>query len=262
MNDKFGDRMKAYEAATSIRLMPRLPTLIRLDGRAFHSFTRGLERPFDSNFLDCMAETLLALMKETNARCGYTQSDEITLLLYSDRNDSQIWFGGKHSKIVSQSSALASVEFNRQVASKLSPEYYEKKPVFDSRCWQVPNKAEAANAFLWREQDAIKNSISMLAQSRFSDKELFKKNSNEKMAMLGGEWEKQSIHFKRGIYAQRRIVNRKFSFSELEKLPEKHEARLNSELTFDRSEVLLTGLPEFSLIKNKIEVAFKGENAI
>ena len=105
--EELGDRMKSYEQRFSSRFLPMIPTLIRLDGRAFHSFTKGMDRPYDERFRTCMVETMRALVEETNARCGYTQSDEITLLLHSDDAKSQIWFDGRFAKIISQSAALA-----------------------------------------------------------------------------------------------------------------------------------------------------------
>ncbi|XP_037774263.1 tRNA(His) guanylyltransferase-like [Penaeus monodon] len=175
--------MKEYEDRSSIRLLPLIPTLIRLDGRSFHNFTKGLDRPYDERLRLCMVETMKKLVSETNARCGYTQSDEITLLLHSDDAKSMIWFDGKHSKMVSQSAALATLYFNQEVQKHL-PDYLERNPTFDSRCWQVPTKEEAANAFLWREMDATRNSISMAAHAEFSTRELHGKSASEKQDML------------------------------------------------------------------------------
>jgi len=146
---EFSNRMKEYEAMTSIRLMPMLPTFARIDGRAFHSFTQGMEKPYDVKLHNAMKNTTRILTKETNACLGYTQSDEITLAWYSTDYKSQIWFDGKHSKMVSQLAALATLYFYRACELML-PDYCERLPSFDARVWQVPNTDEGANVFLWR----------------------------------------------------------------------------------------------------------------
>lgn len=167
--DAFGDRMKLYEGAESDRrLMPLLPAITRLDGKGFSKFTRGLERPFDLRMSELMTETTAFLVKLTNAVCGYTQSDEITLAWHSSDYESQIWFDGRIQKMTSILAAKASVFFNRRL-DKFLPEKEARiqeadsgdGPVFDCRVWNVPNLEEGANAFLWREQDAVKNSVSI-----------------------------------------------------------------------------------------------------
>lgn len=237
MKDNMGDRMKIYEKFSESKLLPMLPTFARVDGRSFHSFTKGLVRPFSEEFGRCMKRTALNLAKETNALLTYTQSDEITLMWYSDNIKSQIWFNGKHSKMVSSISSLATLYFYREVCEIL-PKYKNKLPTFDSRVWQVPTHAEAVNTFLWRELDATKNSISMAARTVYSDKALFGKNSNEKQNMLflaGINWNYYPTHFKRGTYIKRTKNKRKFTKDELKGLPEKHEARLNPDLEIERS---------------------------
>lgn len=238
MKDDMGDRMKLYEKASEVKLLPNLPTFARVDGRSFHSFTKGLKRPFSEEFGYCITQTALKLAEETNAILTYAQSDEITLMWYSDNFKSQIWFNGKHSKMVSNISSLATLYFYREVCKNL-PEYKDKLPIFDSRVWQVPTKQEAVNVFLWRELDASKNSISMAARTQCSDKELFGKNSKEKQGMLlerGVNWNDYPTHFKRGTYIKRFKTKRKFTEEEINKLPEKHEARSNPDLEIERSE--------------------------
>jgi len=227
MNDKFGDRMKMYEMQTECRLMPLLPTFARVDGRAFHSFTRGMNRPYDERMASAMMETTLNLVRETNACMGYTQSDEITLAWLSTDPKTQIWFDGRHSKMVSQIAALATLYFYRQCVKEM-PEYAERLPSFDARVWQVPNTSEGANVFLWREWDATKNSISMAAHAVCGDKELHGKNSSDKQEMLfqkGINWNNYPAFFKRGSYVQRRMITKPFTAVEIERLPPKHAAR-------------------------------------
>jgi len=122
MKDVFDDRMKMYESKTDIRLMPLLPTFARVDGRAFHSFTKGMDRPFDMAMIACMRYTAMHLAKETNALMTYTQSDEITMCWYSGNINSQIWFDLRHSKMVSQIASLATLHFNR-ACEVLLPSY-------------------------------------------------------------------------------------------------------------------------------------------
>lgn len=262
MDDKLGDRMKQYERLADGRLMPLLPTFARVDGRSFHSFTKGMERPYDLKMSTAMIQTAMNLAKETNACLTYTQSDEITLVWLSTDPKSQIWFDGKHSKMVSQIAALATLYFYR-ICEISMPEYANRLPSFDARVWQVPNMIEAANVFLWREIDAVKNSISMAARAFYSDKELHGKNSSDKKKMLqtaGKDWNLYPAFFKRGSYIQRRTVVRPFTAEEISVLPEKHEARTNPRLTVERTEFSIQEhLPPFDQIGNRIGFIFKGE---
>ena len=118
--DAFGNRMKDYEAQTcGIKMMPRIPVIARLDGKGFSKFTKGLKRPYDERLSNLMIETTKYLVKETNANCGYTQSDEITLVWYTDKIDSSIYFDGRLFKMFSDLSAMASVFFNRELGKYL-----------------------------------------------------------------------------------------------------------------------------------------------
>lgn len=261
MNDSFGDRMKMYEAKTDIRLMPLLPVFARVDGRSFHSFTNGMSRPYDKRMSDCMVNTAKELAMETNACMVYTQSDEITLAWYSDNYESQIWFDGRHSKMVSQIAALATLFFYRECLRNMSG-YAERLPSFDARVWQTPDLNEGANVFLWREIDAIKNSISMAANTVYSPKELHGKNSQEKKEMLslkGINWDDYPVFFKRGTYIQKRIVSRPFSTEEIEKLPPKHLARIDPGLCVTRTDWRTLVMPLLNKISNRSEVIFKGD---
>lgn len=207
MSDALGDRMKLYESLECGRLvMPRIPVIARVDGRAFHSFTRGMDRPFDERMQAAMIATAVALATETNANMVYTQSDEITLAWHTTDPKSQIWFGGRLFKMTSQLAAHATLAFFEAV-QKFMPEYASRRPTFDARVWQVPDTTEAANVFVWREWDAAKNSISMAASHYYSPKELHGKSGAEKQEMLfqkGVNWNAYPVAFKRGTYIQRR----------------------------------------------------------
>src|SRR5579859_3955752 len=158
MNDDLGDRMKRYESAEAgRRLMPLVPALARLDGRAFHSFVRGLERPYDRRLSDLMIDTATFLVRETNAVVGYTQSDEITLAWVAEEFEARIFFDGRVQKMASVLAALCTAHFNRRLPACLPPEYADRLPVFDCRVWSVPTLEEAANTFVWRERDATMN---------------------------------------------------------------------------------------------------------
>ncbi len=261
MNDSLGDRCKMYEGAEAgRRFMPLIPIVARIDGRSFSSFTRGMERPYDPLMASMMIATTKFLVEETNANIGYTQSDEISLAWHSTNHQSQVWFDGRIMKMTSQLAALATLHFNRQV-EELYPEFYDRMPSFDARVWQVPNRTEAANMFVWREWDATKNSITMAASHYYSHAELQGKNGAEKQEMLfqkGVNWNNYPDFFKRGTYVQRRKVIRSFTVDELEKLPPKHEARTNPNLQIERSEVAALELPPITMVANREEVFFDG----
>ena len=261
--DSFGDRMKVYENQTcGIKMMPRIPVIARLDGKGFSKFTKGLKRPYDERLSNLMIETTKYLVKETNANCGYTQSDEITLVWYTDKIDSSIYFDGRLFKMISDLSAMASVFFNREL-SKYLPEKVDKLPRFDSRVYNVPTLDEAVNSFLWREQDATKNSISMAAQHYFSHSALNGKNGSDKQEMLfskGVNWNDYPTFFKRGTYVQRKRVLTPFSFEEIEKLPARLNARKDPNYVIERWVVDTVELPPLGKISNRVDVILFGKD--
>jgi tRNA(His) 5'-end guanylyltransferase len=260
--DNFGDRMKQFESQTcGIKLIPGLPIIARLDGKGFSKFTKGLKRPYDERLSNLMIETTKYLVKETNANCGYTQSDEITLLWYTDKINSSLYFDGRLFKMIGDLAGMSSVYFNRFLLQYL-PEKSDKMPRFDSRVYNVPNLEESTNSFLWREQDATKNSISMAAQSFYSHNQLMGKNGKEKREMLfdvGVNWNDYPDFFKRGTYIQRRRVSKPFNEVEISKLPQKHNARKNPDMHFERWEISKVELPKLSSISNRVDVIVWGK---
>src|SRR5579871_3851775 len=127
MDESLGDRMKRYESAEAgRRLMPLLPALARLDGRAFHSFVRGLQKPFDKRLSELMIDTATFLVRETNAVVGYTQSDEITLAWVPEEFNVQVFFDGRIQKMTSMLASLCSAHFNRRLPAFLPPEFAER----------------------------------------------------------------------------------------------------------------------------------------
>jgi tRNA(His) 5'-end guanylyltransferase len=259
-----GDRMKLYEKRYSgERFMPLLPVLARIDGRGFSRWTKGLQRPYDAGLSDLMMHTTKEMLKETHALVGYTQSDESSLLFFSDKIGSSIFFDGKVMKMVSVMTSIFSVVFHRDKHLFLSREKQLETPAFfDCRVWQVPNEVEAANYFLWREQDATKNSISMAASHYYSHKELQGVPSGVRQELLfqkGVNWNDYPDFFKRGSFVQKRNVERQLSETELFKLPEKHNLRQNPDLKVVRSEYVRVDMPPFGSVVDKIGVLFNGD---
>ena len=253
--DSLGDRMKAYEALETSRvLMPRLPTIVRIDGKNFHTYTRGLKKPSDLGLKKAMLETTKALVEETNAVVGYTQSDEITLILPDDR---PILFEGRIFKLVSFLSSFATMVFNKNI-------YEDRRyATFDCRIFQVPSREEACNCLIWRELDAVRNSVQALAQSNFSHKQLQNLNTDQLKNLLSGKgifWKDCEPYFKRGSYVKRFVVNRKFTKEELENLPPKHQARKNPDLIVTRSELREIHFPYYLKdIDNRVGVIYLEE---
>jgi len=262
--DSLGDLMKAYENQTcGIKMLPLIPVIARLDGKGFSKFTKGLKRPYDERLSNLMIETTKYLVKETNANCGYTQSDEITLMWYSDSHESKIYFDGRLFKMISDLASMASVFFNSKLAEYL-PEKKDKLPRFDCRLFNVPSVEEAVNVFYWREKDATKNSITMAASEFYSHNFLMGKNGSEKQELLfqkGINWsEDYCTHFKRGTYIQRKIKTGILSKEEQYLLPENHNARKDPNFTFERKVVVELELPPLSKVKNKIDVIIYGKD--
>ena len=190
-----GDRMKGYENISRIYLPRRIPAIIRLDGKAFHSFTRGFCKPFDNVLMKAMQNTMKRLCEGIQGCVfGYTQSDEITLVLtdYATIN-TDAWFGYNVQKMASVAASMATVYFNNSWLLECNrlPEsndrefYFEQqgKAMFDARCFSIP-KDEVCNCLIWRQQDATRNSIQSVGQAHFNQKELNGKSCNEIQDML------------------------------------------------------------------------------
>lgn len=217
-NDSLGNRMKSYENISRIYLTRRCPIIIRIDGKAFHSFTKGFKRPFDDILIRSMQETTKYLCENImGCKIAYTQSDEISLLLVDyEKIESQAWFENNLQKIVSVAASMATMYFNRKFEDNAVAYYcdtgddvlkisYTKAiysgAMFDARAFILP-KEEVCNYFIWRQQDATRNSIQMVAQANFSHKELQGKNCNVLQDMLheqkGINWNDFDTVYKRG----------------------------------------------------------------
>lgn len=178
MNDSLGDRMKGYEDCNRIKLTRRTPVIMRLDGRAFHTVTRGCDKPFDDKIIDTMQDTGMHVFEKVQgAKIGYIQSDEISILLTDyDTLTTAAWFDNNVQKMCSIAASMASVRFSLAWG----------KPVeFDARVFNLP-KEEVINYFRWRYNDWLRNSIQMFARAHFSQKQLNKKSTADMHEMMHG----------------------------------------------------------------------------
>lgn len=257
--DGLGDRCKSFELAEAgRRAMRGIPLLARLDGRAFHTFTRELRRPYEHGMSIAMIETTRFLVQEMNALVGYTQSDEITLAWYaSSQSASDYAFDGRFQKLASVLAGMASARFVQLVAEHLQGKARET-PHFDCRVWQVPALEDAAEVFVWREDDATKNSITMAAGACYADHELEGKSSSVKQEMLwqkGVNWNDFPAFFKRGTYLQRRTFARTLTDEERTRIPEAHRPPPGA--TFQHTQVVELELPPARKIVNLGAVLFE-----
>lgn len=224
VRDDLGTRMKTfYENIPKTRLMRRVPVAIRLDGKAFHTFTRGFQKPFDFVLMDTMQQTMKYLCENIQGCVfGYTQSDEITLILVDyQKFTSDAWFDYEVQKLTSVSASMATMAFNKYFSENVV-EYnlthdplvkrreglldnyisaVEKGAMFDARCFNIP-KEEVTNLIYWRQLDATRNSIQMVGQAHFSHDELQDKTCNMIQDMLmtkyGINWNDFTVPCKRG----------------------------------------------------------------
>jgi tRNA(His) 5'-end guanylyltransferase len=218
MKDPLGDRMKDfYEDRTRYKLARRTNTIIRIDGKAFHTYTKGLQRPFDQGLMEDMNKTTEYLCQNIQgAKFGYVQSDEISILITDyDDIDTHAWFDANLQKMASISASLATAEFNRlrlirkmntTVATAGSILEQFKHAMFDARVFQIPYQEEVINYFIWRQQDATRNSISSVAQSLYSAKELHGKKTSDMQEMIfqkGINWNDFTPREKRGSIIRR-----------------------------------------------------------
>lgn len=209
MKDELGDRMKSnYESRFRFLLPRRAYTILRIDGKAFHTYTRKMEKPFDEKLINAMNATALYLCKNIGgAKMAYVQSDEISVLLTDfDNLNTQAWFDNNLQKLVSISSSMATVAFNKEMITMFlgdgSISFDGKWAEFDSRVFQIPQRTEVENYFIWRQNDTIRNSILNTAQAYFSHKQLANKNTTVLKELLLKEknvdWENFSSTLKFG----------------------------------------------------------------
>lgn len=225
-NSSLATRMKDYESVSKTRLTRRTPVIIRIDGKAFHTFTRGMRRPFDYVLTETMRETTKYLCKNIQGCVlGYTQSDEISLVLVDYKTlETSAWFNNEVQKICSISASMATMAFNKFFRRYVENLYYNTKvamtdeeerkwyelyeskfdiAMFDARCFNLP-KEEVTNYIYWRQLDAMRNSIQAVGQANFSQTQLNLKSCNDIKDMLeqkGINWEDFPTGLKRGSCA-------------------------------------------------------------
>lgn len=228
IRDDLGTRMKTfYENTYRFGMTRRMPVAIRIDGKAFHTFTKGFVRPFDEVLSNAMIHTMEYLCENIQGCVfGYTQSDEITLILLDYQTlQTEAWFGYEIQKICSISASMATMAFNKFFEAEVRKWAYEnqsnsnindlrdtyynailKGAMFDSRCFNIP-KEEACNLIYWRQLDATRNSIQMVGQANFSHAELQGKSCNDIQDMLheqkGINWNDYPTRWKRGVACHR-----------------------------------------------------------
>jgi len=245
INDSLGDRMKKYEAVSKTTLVSRMPVIIRLDGCHFHTFTRGFEKPFDDVMIEAMQKTMKYLCENIQGCVlGYTQSDEITLVLVDYKKlNSDAWFDNEVQKMCSVSAAMATYAFNKyfnelhldRIAKNCGEDQYDLAhdkarrtgAYFDSRVFNVPRE-DVTNCLLWRQKDAERNSVNSLAQSLFSHKSLQGLKLKDTIAKIETEkgiiWGELPTTQKRGSCCVKDI---KFV------LPDGQEVKNNSKITYN-----------------------------
>ena len=225
VRDDLGQRMKTYyEEVPKFRLYKRTPVAIRIDGKAFHTFTRGFKKPFDEILIKSMQQTMLYLCENIQGCVlGYSQSDEITLILQDYKTlTTSAWFDYEIQKICSISASMATMAFNK-FFSENAKEYIsimednwktekddkylntlmlavEKGAMFDARCFNIP-KEEVTNLIFWRQLDAARNSVQMVGQAYFSHQELQGKSCSDIQDML---MEKYNINWNDFLTTQKR----------------------------------------------------------
>ena len=235
-HDDLGIRMKTfYESTPKIHLMHRCPVAIRIDGRAFHTFTKGFQKPFDEILMKSMQETMQYLCENIQGCVfGYTQSDEITLILVDYKNlTSTAWFDYDIQKVCSIAASMATMAFNN-IFSKYVKKFdlelayndngidieenrklweiytraVKKGAMFDARCFNIP-KEEVANLIYWRQLDAMRNSVQAVGQANFSHKELQGKSCADIKEMLKGkgiDWDSFPLECQRGSCCVKNVI--------------------------------------------------------
>jgi len=218
ISDSLGDRMKTYENVFRHKLPRRMPMILRIDGKAFHTFTKGMKKPFDDDLIKCMQLTSKYLLENVqNAKMVYTQSDEISILIDdTSKLDTDVMFDNNIQKIVSVVASMATVAFNNCAKNTLGKSH----AMFDCRAFILPEE-DVPNYFIWRMRDWERNSLQMVARSKYSPRQLHKKNRvaiHDMLMEKGINWSKIKPHYKNGTMIMRedyKYVSRKFDYNGL-----------------------------------------------
>jgi tRNA(His) guanylyltransferase len=276
MNDDLGDRMKGnYEDRTRYLLPRRTYTILRLDGKAFHTYTKGLKKPFDGELFEDIDAAIIAMMPQIQgAVLAYTQSDEISILLCDfAQPTTSAWFDGNLQKVCSVSASIMTAEFNKlrwkrvyemERANNMEMSLQDRQIMklnfpkldtayFDARVFTIADRIEVMNYFIWRNQDCSRNSVSMVAQSFFSHKELQGKSTPAMHDMLHGIGKNWATDYTDGEKNGRLIVKESFLQQSSDDIPISPSVKLEKlNQTVLRSRWVSKGAWKFTEDKEKL----------
>ena len=250
---------KAWEQEWAQRLPAEQPWIVRIDGRAFHSWTRGLERPFDKGLRQSMVESARAVVEESGAWHGYTQSDEINAVMYATEGQCP-GYGGKLQKIVSLLAASATIAFNEAAKRHLPAHVRQAGPaMFDARVFAVPGRREACTALDERRRDTWRNAVQSVGHWRYGHRAMM----GVKTAEIARRLEEDGVGMDcwnpchvQGVAIAKKRVRRAYRSDEIEQLPRKHEARSNHELKVERTEMAEVVAPPYGDGEAVMELVF------
>lgn len=253
--DDLGDYLKTLEKNNEQKLLYNIPLVVRLDGKSFHTYTKYLKKPYEPWLSELMQKTTAFLVKETGAAIGYTQSDEITLIFKyanEDNNFSDL-YGYRKSKIESILAGMTSAFFAVNAAKHKS----DMIPYFDCRAFNVPSEKDACSVLIWRQEDATRNSMSMLAQTVYSHNELLGKSWQDKHEMLYQKeinWNNYPTFFKSGSFWKRvKYEILPNDISNISDIPEMYKPTE----PIVRTKIIEIEMPRLRKIKNLEEVIFR-----
>lgn len=209
-------RMKRYEEVSKTRLLPKSWVILRVDGKAFHSFTRKMNRPFDDNLITAMLTAGEKTAQQMQGfKLGYYQSDEFSFaLIDTDSYNSQVWFDGKVQKLCSVTASMFGAYFNKAMNGT--------EAIFDCRAFNIPVE-DVANVFVWRQRDWEKNSLQMYARKYFSSKKLQEKKKEDIHEMLynvNKNWANIKSIYKNGAFITKegRTIKKKLDYESINNL--------------------------------------------
>lgn len=262
MKDPIGDRIKSkFEDPFRYAIPQRVYGLLRLDGKAFHTFTRGLPKPYCNELSAVMDTAATALAKEImGCKLAYGQSDEYSFLFTDfDKEESETWFAGNVQKIASVSASIFTAHFNQEWARVLTfdePKIKDpinamnKLAVFDARVFVIPRREDVISYFNWRQLDASRNSLNMLASTKFSHKELQSKGAavvHDMLHEIGVNWNDYPVPMKRGRVIRRVPSTRTISYTH------KKTKELKTQVVEDMAWEVDNNIPVFSRNKDYLE---------
>lgn len=250
--EALGKVHKKYESMNQQYFMDGLPIMVRLDGRGFSKFTKDMDKPFDDNFKECMLAAATECLKESNAIVAYTGSDEITLIIPANSN----YFGYRKSKIETILASTATAAFIVRLA-ELMPKKVIGLPKFDARAWQYPTTQLCLDSLLWRETDCTRNSLSMVCQKYFTQRQLEgagTKSQHDMLHSIGVNWADYPDHYKRGTYLAKRDKEFELEKEIWDRIPERNRSSTNK---FMRRVIVDLKMPPIQKVQNLYEVIFE-----